>query len=164
MNVLVNFARYYATTKHAGQLYGGSLPYTHHLAAVEAQVVKWNPYPALVNELRACAWLHDTLEDCGVKLKEIEELFGHTIGRIVWLVTDAPGDSRQIRHALTYPQMRKEPDALFIKLCDRIANVEQGGSLVQMYAQEYEDFYRALYTEGQFDPMWIHLRGLLEGA
>lgn len=173
-SILLNFARYYATTKHVNHLYAGNLPYSKHLDDVEKQVEKWMeciwkevPFNILPNEdvlshLLAIARLHDVVEDCGVKQKEIEENFGQFIAEIVWRLTDELGHNRRIRHALTYPKIRKHPAAVFIKLCDRIANVEQGGSLVSMYAEEQEDFERALRTKGQFDPMWDHLNSLLE--
>jgi (p)ppGpp synthase/HD superfamily hydrolase len=172
-SILLNFARYYATTKHGNQLYGGNLSYGKHLDDVEKQVNKWidciwNDIPFTVvpfdaqNKLLAIARLHDVLEDCGVKRKELEELFGEFVGGIVWLVTNAPGNNRKIRHALTYRKTRKHPLAVFIKLCDHIANIEQGGSLVGMYRKEHEDFERALRTKGQFDSMWKHLAKLLE--
>lgn len=198
MSVLVQFARYYATMKHAGHLYAGSIPYTHHLAAVEAQVHKWfPPYtpptenihgyyylpggaqeeawlryvvsrvvpfldpPQLLEALVAAAWLHDVVEDCNVRYKELVENFGQLVANTVWAVTDEPGSNRAIRHALTYPKTREFGPGLFIKLCDRIANVEQGGALLQMYRKEQEDFRRALYHPNLFDDMWQHLDSLL---
>lgn len=194
VSVLLNFARFYATTKHAGQLYAGALPYTHHLIAVEHQVRRWFPtfsdeydhyhftsehqqeawytymltdglvtwQPSKLREhLVAAAWLHDVIEDTLVKRKELEELFGKFVARVVWNVTDESGENRRIRHALTYPKIREFAPALFLKLCDRIANVEQGGSLVQMYRKEFEDFKRALYTPHLFEGMWLHLQNLL---
>jgi hypothetical protein len=47
-------------------------------------------------------------------------------------------------------------------LADRIANVEHGGKLVDMYKREYEDFRRALYTKDEYENMWNHLDGLMK--
>jgi len=169
VSVLINFARFYATTKHAGQLYAGSLPYTHHLAAVEGQVRRWFPlynddrryvYRTL-EDVIAAAWLHDVREDCGVKDKEVRELFGHVVADLVEAVTNEDGENRRIRHALTYPKIRKDELAVFLKLCDRLANLEQGGSLLDMYLKEHEDFRRALYVPGLFDPMWEVIEEIL---
>lgn len=169
MSVLINFARFYATTKHAGQLYAGSLPYTHHLAAVEGKVRRWFPlysddrryvYRSLEQTI-AAAWLHDVREDCGVKDKELRELFGPVVADLVDRLTNEAGDNRRIRHALTYPKIREDALAIFLKLCDRLANLEQGGSLVDMYRKEHEDFRRALYTPSLFDPMWDAVEALL---
>lgn len=159
----LRWAKFYASIKHAGQTYGG-LPYTHHLAAVDAVGTRFGfaQYGAIhaIDE-RAARWLHDVMEDCGVKRKEIAELFGDRVAELVWAVTNEPGENRKIRGALTYPKIRSVEGAVALKLDDRIANVEHGGKLVDMYQKEYEDFRRALYTPGECDARWAHLDGLL---
>lgn len=165
-SVLVRFARFYATVKHAGQLYGG-LPYTHHLAAVAAAVERWYQRVAREGGIReetlvAAAWLHDVMEDCGVRRVEIAELFGEDVAALVDAVTNEPGPNRRTRAAVTYPRIRAVPGATFLKLADRIANVEAGGPLVAMYRKEYEDFRFALYT-GAYASMWEYLDTLMRG-
>jgi (p)ppGpp synthase/HD superfamily hydrolase len=162
-------ARFYATVKHAGQLYGGDLPYTHHLAAVTQVMVRFmddlkNGDPQLCgweDDLLVACWLHDIVEDTGTKVKEVREMFGERVARLVEAVTDEPGENRKIRKALTYPKTRNEKYAVLVKLADRIANIEAGGSLGNMYKKEYEDFRRALYTKGTGDCMWAHLDKLM---
>src|SRR5688572_14460291 len=157
----LKFAKFYAATKHAAQSYSG-LPYTHHLAAVEAVLRR---YGVDDENMLVAAWLHDVVEDVkGVKLKEIREFFGDAVGNLVGAVTNEPGENRKIRAALTYPKIRNMAGAVQLKLADRIANVEQGGTLVDMYAKEYEDFKRALYTPGQYEGMWARLDLLLKGS
>jgi (p)ppGpp synthase/HD superfamily hydrolase len=150
-------ARFFATVKHAGQLYSG-VPYTHHLAAVEAVLVRFGVDDEV---MRCAAWLHDSVEDTGTKLKEIAEMFGDDVAELVGAVTNEKGENRKIRAALTYPKIRKTPRAVTLKLADRIANVENGGKLLEMYAKEYEDFKRALYTPGENEEMWARLDLLL---
>lgn len=160
----LRWAKFFATTKHGDQKYGG-LPYTHHLAAVEAVLrrfpdssdeFEWSVLPVL-----EAAWLHDVVEDAGVKLKEIHEMFGPRVAELVGAVTNEPGPNRKMRAALTYPKIRSVNGATRLKLADRIANVENGGGLVEMYKKEYEDFRRALYTTGEYETMWNHLDNLL---
>lgn len=159
----LRWARFFAAIKHGNQQYSGCLPYTHHLAAVEAVLRRFGVEDQ--NMLQA-SWLHDIVEDTGTKLKEISEMFGDEVAELVGGVTNEPGANRKIRNALTYPKVRSTPGALRLKLADRIANVEQGGKLVEMYAKEYEDFKRSLYTPEQqhLQKMWDHLDGLLKGA
>lgn len=159
----LKFARFYATTKHATQSYSG-LPYTHHLAAVEAVLRRFGRDDS--DTMLVAAWLHDTVEDCkDVKVKDIEEMFGADVAILVSAVTNEPGENRKIRGMLTYPKIRNAGrDAITLKLADRIANVEAGGKLVDMYRKEYEDFRRALHSDddGQNRLMWAHLDGLLK--
>jgi len=75
-------------------------------------------------EILAAAILHDTLEDTDTKPEELEETFGVRIRKLVEEVTDdktLPKEARkqrQIEHA-----EHLSPDAVLIKLGDKIANV-----------------------------------------
>ena len=155
----LRWAKFFATIKHRDQKYSNGLPYTHHLAAVAAVAVRYG-YGS-DRDMMEATWLHDVVEDTGTKLKEIAEMFGDRVAELVGAVTNEPGDNRKIRAALTYPKIRSTNGTVFLKLCDRIANVEAGGKLVDMYKKEYEDFKRALYTSGQYDEMWARLDDLL---
>lgn len=155
----LRFVKFFANVKHAGQLYSSGLPYTHHLAAVEAVLRRFGTTD---ETMLMGAWLHDVVEDTPTKLKEVEEMFGADVARLVAAVTNEEGENRKIRAALTYPKIRAAgPDALRLKLADRIANVESGGNLIKMYKKEYEDFRRSLYTAGQNEDMWAHLDTLM---
>lgn len=154
-------AKHFATLEHVtkrGQLYG-VLPYTHHLERVDNVLIRFGHEEDM--ELRVGAWLHDVMEDCGIKRKLIEEVFGENVADLVWRVTNEPGENRKVRGMLTYPKIRESERATVLKLADRIANVENGGTLVKMYLKEYEDFRRAIYTPNVAEAMWSHLNQLL---
>lgn len=151
--------KFFATVRHADQRYSSGLPYTHHLAAVE-QVLR--RFGVSDENLLTASWLHDVVEDTETKVKEIEEMFGSEVARIVHAVTNEDAPNRKMRHALTYPKIRDAGlSAITLKLADRIANVESGGNLIGMYRKEHEDFRRALYTPGQAEEMWAHLNSLI---
>lgn len=151
----LRFVKFYASVKHAGQPYNNGLPYTHHLAAVEAVLRRFGTTD---ENLLVASWLHDVVEDTGTKLKEIREMFGSEVATLVGAVTDEEGPNRKIRKALTYPKIREAgKDAVRLKLADRIANLEIGGDQVSMYRKEQEDFKRNLYTPGENEDMWTFL-------
>lgn len=185
---IITHAKLFATQRHVldnHQLYGGVLPYTHHLEAVE-RVIRRFGVPAAVDaapgqwkedvNLLAAAWLHDVVEDTRgrpneVRAREIEEIFGEDIAMLVGAVTSENGENRKIRNALTYPKIRAAGErAIALKLADRIANVEYGGksgSLGGMYSREYPDFRHALHTTEPaslylVNQMWHHLDTLLK--
>lgn len=156
----LRWAKFYAGVMHSGQTYSG-LPYTHHLAAVEAVARRFRPNIS-IEFLEAC-WLHDVIEDTDTKYKDVFEMFGEHVANLVIAVTNAPGENRKIRAALTYPKiLAGPPGSVMLKLCDRIANVEAGGKLVSMYRSEYDSFRRGLYTAGGWEDMWDHLDSLLK--
>lgn len=167
-------AKLFATWHHGEQRYSG-IPYTHHLAAVEAVARRFKDDILILGEddftqdredaydvLLVATWLHDIVEDPPVKPKEIVELFGQKVADLVVAVTDEKGyPNRKTRKLATYPKTRAAGRfAVALKLCDRIANIEQGG-LSDMYRKEHEDFKRALYTPGVNEAMWAHLDKLL---
>ena len=179
---IVTHAKLFATQRHVldnHQLYGGVLPYTHHLEAVE-RVIRRFGVPFLNGKeddnLIAAAWLHDVVEDTRgrpneVRAREIEEIFGEDIAMLVGAVTSEDGTNRKIRNALTYPKIRAAGErATALKLADRIANVEYGGNSGKvggMYHKEYPDFRHALHAAAPanlylVNQMWHHLDLLLE--
>jgi hypothetical protein len=118
--------------------------------------------PASPDEMFVAAWLHDVVEDTDVKRRDIEELFGDRVMRLVESVTAEDGPNRKTRNALTYPKTRVGGAySVRLKLADRIANVRNGGASVEMYQREYADFHRALYTQGENEDMWMYLGDLL---
>lgn len=166
----LTYAKFYAAMKHEGQKYG-VLPYTHHLESVERVLRQYGPIPSMITdngevlvpwddpatseEMYVAAWLHDVVEDTDAKVRDIEELFGERVARLVASVTSQEGTSRKVRNALTYPGIRfSGPYSVRLKLADRLANVMNGGGSVAMYEKEHEDFKRVLYTPGENEDLW----------
>lgn len=154
-----NPAKTFADKHHGDQKYGNE-PYNVHLKAVDDVLDRFNVTDP---NLRAAAWLHDTLEDTNASYEEVSAEFGEVVAQIVNAVTDGPGDNRKERKSHAYPKIRATPGAVAVKLADRIANVESGGK-IDMYKKEYPDFKRELFNKGD-DPtvqrMWHHLDTLL---
>lgn len=122
---LLEKAILFATQKHAGQLRKrNGMPYIMHPIAVMT----------ILNEIKksnnglliaiACL-LHDVVEDCGVTLQEIGELFGH---RVASLVEELTSDEKEIAHVgkkeyLAHKMLTMSSYALRIKLADRLHNL-----------------------------------------
>lgn len=159
-------AKSYATLHHVirkGQLYG-NVPYTHHLDQADRVLIRFDETRLF---MRVAIWLHDVVEDTDVKLRDIEENFGDEVALLVGAVTSEEGPSRRVRNALTYPKIRAAgTNAVRLKLADRIANVENGGGSVAMYAREYSDFRHALHDQSdtQNIPLWSFLDGAITGV
>jgi (p)ppGpp synthase/HD superfamily hydrolase len=185
-------ARDLALKLHAGQTYGGgngALPYSFHLAAVVGVLARFGcgDVVGVVDvALFIAAWLHDTLEDtaatdgtlrAGLAPRGLgwhtpmEHAAIHRAVTLVHAVTDPTGEdgeklSRREKLALVIAQVQAAgPDAVTLKLADRIANVEAsvlGASpLLAMYQQEYPAFREGLRHAGGTDAMWAHLDALL---
>lgn len=126
-SILERRAEAYASQKHRGRVkHATGLPYVSHLRRTAELVRRYVPAgDPLREEMLAAAWLHDVLEDTAASREELAAEFGAAVADMVWAVTDGPGRTREERKGATYPRIRATPGAAVIKLCDRIANVEE---------------------------------------
>lgn len=145
---------------HRTQKYDDVFPYTKHINDV-IEVLKRFDFKS--NKMLIAAALHDILEDTGLSYSDVKRHFGEEIAEMVYCVTDELGRNRKEKKAKTLPKTASNPDAIIIKLADRIANIEHGGK-IDMYAKEYQEFKGALYlnTPTQARKMWDHLEKLLK--
>lgn len=155
----LNRARYFASERHNGQLYGNE-PYTVHLDEVVQELKDLGVDDP---EVLCAGYLHDTIEDTGTLFEEIAFHFGYRVAGIVQFVTDKPGVNRFTRHRNTYPYIQGNEDATFVKLADRICNVRRG-TKNDMYRKEYSYFRDTIYWP-ESDPrilkMWAKLDELM---
>ena len=127
----------------------------------------------LHEDVQAAAWLHDTVGDTPITIEQISLLFGPCISMLVEAVTDEPGENRCERAGKTLPKIRRAgPDAVALKLCDRIANVISARAnaeidrpgFLDMYSKEQKRFRECLYRDKEFDRIWNELERLLAGG
>jgi (p)ppGpp synthase/HD superfamily hydrolase len=99
------------------------------------------------------------LEDTWASYNDVKDNFNTRIADLVYLVTDELGKNRTERALKTYPKIRTDASAVYIKLCDRISNVQEAivhGPLDmgKAYLKQHETFRYALYKEGEFEKLW----------
>lgn len=122
---IVERARLFAEDAHGRinqrRKYSG-IPYAEHLRAVANLVTEVTDDPETI----ASAWLHDTVEDTPVTLRDIETAFGPTMARLVLELSDVsrPGDgNRAARKAIDLHHLAlASPRAKTVKLADLIDN------------------------------------------
>lgn len=159
-------ARAFAIKAHLGQMDGERF-YTCHLEEVENVLIRFE-YCSF--RMRAAAWLHDTVEKCGVTMNDINREFSGFVASTVGAVTSAPGETREERNSTTYLRIKaRGTTAIVLKMADRIASLEEANSArilengSSFGETEYADFRDALYESGNADAMWAHLDALVEG-
>lgn len=155
---LIPRARAFALVMHGDQMYG-SRPYIEHLDRVAE----------LVRQAGGCAWLiaaaylHDILEDTKCTVERLAMLFGVRIAGWVYAVSGT-GATRAERQQSIVLRLQCTPGARLLKLCDRVANVEQclatgNAKLLAMYRREaplYRDLFASLAH-----PLALHLEAML---
>ena len=151
-------ARMVAVKAHSNQSYDDIFPYEKHLDDVVDVLKRFG----FSGKFIVSGYLHDTMEDDGLSFKDISKHFGKEVAEIVYCVTDEMGRDRTEKKSKTLPKTSANPDAIIVKLADRIANCEHGGK-VGMYSKEYEIFKGALYLNTPADgkKMWEHLDSLM---
>lgn len=166
----VEKARAFAMERHGDQAYG-TLPYVAHLDLVASNVRRYGLAYGSNRVVRlVAAYLHDVVEDTPTTVAEVRALFGDEVADLVWAVTNEPGSNRKERAVATYPKIRAAGrDAVALKLCDRIANVEfcraQRDHRLRMYQKEHASFRAALYAEDDGPnvlSLWTVLDNLME--
>ena len=139
----------FAKEAHGNQRYGDK-PYVYHLLKV-AKVAK--RYGGSEFQI-ICSFLHDVLEDTPVTFDQLSKAFGRA-ATVIDLVSNRASKEE------TFKRIRSSKDAVFVKLCDRIANVEEGAKNSK-YRKEYPLFKSILYRKGEFESMWEYLDKLLK--
>lgn len=132
-------------------------PYSVHLAHVVdvgyrfAHKVGLNDDEVAIT-IAAC-WCHDTIEDARISYNDLKKVLGTSVAEIVRAVTNyGRGRNRAERMpSFVYEDIAKTPLATFVKLCDRIANIEYSfntkSSMFSKYANEHAEFKEKLYND-----------------
>jgi hypothetical protein len=161
VNYGIQMAKEYALLHHGEQEHG-CLTIAKHLEMVAWLVEQHHPYTADSYErlsIVSAAWCHDILEDTGVTVPMLGEELSEDAMKIVTAVTDYPGENRYERHLNTYWRIREAgPDAVLVKLCDRVHNharsLEHKERYCKMYLDEYPYFKMALWRPGEHVKLW----------
>lgn len=114
----------FAAEKHAQQKRKGAMgePYFNHLVEVAELIAASSD--ELDVELVMAALLHDTVEDTGVTLQELEERFGRDVASLVAEVTDDKSLPKETRKDLQVRNAHKKSErAQKLKLADKISNL-----------------------------------------
>ena len=144
-------ARMVAVKAHSNQDYDGVFPYEKHTDDV-VDILKRFGYSG---KFIVGGYLHDVMEDNGLSYSKIKRHFGKEVAEMVYCVTDELGRDREEKKRKTLPKTASNPDAIILKLADRIANLEHGGKL-DMYRKEHKEFKQMLFANTPSDAlkMW----------
>lgn len=105
----------------------GKYPYEFHLFMVCNQVLEYKHLLSQDDFILAlkAAFLHDVIEDARVTYNDIKKKFGIPVAEIVYALTNNKGRNRDERADDSYYNgIRTNPLFIFVKLCDRLANIK----------------------------------------
>ena len=114
----------------------------------------------------AC-WGHDLIEDTRTSYNDVNSKLGVHVADIVYAVSNEKGKNRKERaNDKYYEGIRETLGAVFVKLCDRIANVQYSkmtkSRMFEMYKKENIDFMIKLGREvgNPYEEMYQYLINL----
>jgi (p)ppGpp synthase/HD superfamily hydrolase len=113
----------------------------------------------------AACWCHDLVEDVRITFSDLYKIFGSTIADIVYTVSNEKGKTRAERaNNKYYKGIRESELATFVKVCDRLANInynsKKGSSMLDKYRKEHKHFKEMLYKT-EYEPMFVEMEELL---
>jgi len=165
--------------QNTNHFYDGYIPYEFHLMmalTIAKRFIKLIPeeFRAIV---LAAVIAHDSIEDARLTYNDVVKMAldcGATpeeakmIAEMVRAVTnDGRGRDRDERMPdYIYEEIRTVFYSVFVKLCDRLANVNYGlitgGSMPKKYKKENIHFKEKLFDKGKFEDMWNELDNVFE--
>jgi (p)ppGpp synthase/HD superfamily hydrolase len=148
-------------------MYDTYLPYEFHLRMVAQSAKDFihlipdsnDGENSFRDEVTMAAYGHDLIEDTRVSYNDVREVLGHKAADIIYAVSNEKGKNRKERANFKYYQgIRETPGAVFVKLADRIANVQYSkmtkSRMFEMYKKENDHFLTSLgFVEGQAHPL-----------
>lgn len=151
------------------QKYNSTLPYSFHLDMVEQQAEKFNRHIPCDNpyysNIIIAIYGHDSIEDCRLTYSDIKSMFNEDIAEIIYLCTENKGKTRSERKDENwYKELATNGDAVFVKLCDIIANVKfsllSNSSMFGKYKLEYEEKVKPFLYREDLKDMFDYLESL----
>ena len=165
--------------RSTNHMYDTYLPYEFHLRMVTNVAKQFGRLAAEIcnkgtglteEDILLGAWGHDLIEDTRVSYNDVKEQLGQEAADIIYAVTNEKGKNRKERaNDKYYEGIRNTPGAVFVKLCDRIANVQYskmtGSRMFEMYKKENDNFRVSLGdlksdTSHEYQEMFDYLTNL----
>lgn len=160
-------AKQYAIKAHAdcNQMYDEYIDYQFHLRMVVKNAEKF--FHLVPDEDKdaviAGCWCHDLIEDTQENYNAVKKHTSEMAAEIARACTNLTrGRTREERMPdWIYQDIKATPYATFVKLCDRIANVQYskmtGSTMFEKYRKEHKHFSEMLLVPGELTEMWEYL-------
>jgi (p)ppGpp synthase/HD superfamily hydrolase len=135
-----------------------------HVLAVYRETTRHTEDP----DVLIASILHDVVEDTDTTFEEIVARFGYTVAQYVDNVTDATGyPNRKLKKLHSYYKIRRHPNSVLIKLCDRLDNLrrcmrDKEDRFGTMYVGEHYTFKASLWQPKQFVELWDEVDSMIE--
>lgn len=145
----IDRAAEFAKNAHADQTRRGGEPYFNHVYRVALIVSEYTADEDII----AAAYLHDTMEDCGVSAAELAACFGERVAAMVQELTNDEARLEQLgkEEYMVRKLSAMSSDALLVKLSDTLNNMTETDrpSQAGTYARIQQRLQQSLPTSWQ---------------
>lgn len=140
----------FAMKAHSGQVRKGTdTPYVYHVMEVGMLLSNFG----CSEEAIAAGLLHDTVEDAGITLEELEKEFGKKVAEIVSYCSEDKTKTWKERKQHTIDMMAKMPlEAVQVTVADKLSNVRSMASDYKKVGEKLFDRFR----KGREDQAWYY--------
>jgi len=172
LNEIIDYAhRAHAKTNH---FYDGSIPYSFHLnKTVEFAQFYISLIPINIrDQIIAACYCHDIIEDARQSYNDVlKQTDSDLVADIVYAVTNDKGKNRAERAGMKYYEgIRNQVGATFVKLCDRLANLNHAIETnninkIKIYSNEMPLFLKSVISidfKEHYKIMTDHLLDLVQ--
>lgn len=164
---IIDVAADYAKKCHAkiNQMYGDK-PYSYHLDMVAANGRKYAHLLPKYEDAEICiagCFVHDVIEDALQTYNDVKAACGEDVADIAYALTNEKGKTRKQRaNEKLYKGIREDIRYVYVKLCDRMANLEHSkmtnAKMFVMYKNEHDAFIEKIF----FPPIVRYLPEFLQ--
>jgi (p)ppGpp synthase/HD superfamily hydrolase len=141
--------------------------YSYHLTMVYEMAQKFSHLlkeEDIENVYCGC-WVHDLIEDTRESYDDVMQQTNRTIAELSYALTNEKGKTRGQRGGdKYYRDMQRVPNAVFVKICDRLANISysrfNNPKKLSMYQSEDNKFSSKLHTQ-ELNEMFVYMKSLL---
>lgn len=172
-NSMYGKAKAYAIKCHSStnHMYGDK-PYSFHLQMVEDAAIRFIHLIPIDNReiVLAGCWVHDVIEDTRQTYNDVKEATCKDVADIAYALTNNKGKNRAERASDEYYKgIKKNPLWIFVKICDRIANMTHSKNtkspMFDKYKDELKQFKARLFNPDfmkEMEEMFDYLEELCE--
>lgn len=158
--------------RKTNHFYDTYLPYEFHLRMVVQVFEDFKNIIGTYNThhdiIEISCWGHDLIEDTRTSYNEVKDILGYDVAEVIYAVTNEKGKNRKERaNEKYYEGIKNSYSASFVKLCDRIANVQYSkltkSKMFEMYKKENNGFTQLLNgyeISNPLKPMFDYLENL----
>ena len=153
------------------QKYSDSLPYSFHLDMVGKQANLFRHHIPVDDPYYTAVWVgiygHDSIEDARLTFNNIRDKYGEIAAEIIYLCTEYKGRTRDERKPDEfYIELSENELAVFVKLCDLIANVKfsllTNSTMFNKYKKEYSIKVKPYLFTDEYADMFTYLDKLFD--